>query len=99
MKEECIVGIVSNYRSNFKLVGKIKELKIKNLSKALKIVGLDDSYMDKDINDLTISELWKFELLTKLDKEIHFLFFLLIVSSFKLIVTSPLKILELLAIV
>lgn len=70
LKDNSIVGIVSKYKSNVKFSGKVSDLDVKNISKALKIVGLDDTYLDSDINDLTISELWKVELLTKLDKEV-----------------------------
>ena len=70
LKDDDIVGIISKYKSSLKLSGKVSELAVKNINKALKIVGLDDSYLDKIINDLTISELWKVELLTKLDKDV-----------------------------
>ena len=70
LKDTNLIGIISKYKSNLKLSGNICDLEIKNISKALKIVGLDDTYLDKNINDLTISELWKIELLTKLDKDV-----------------------------
>lgn len=70
LKDSNIIGVVSNYKSNLVLLGKIKDLKIKNINKALKIVGLDESFLDKSKDDLTISELWKIDLLTKLDKDI-----------------------------
>lgn len=70
LKKDSIVGIVSNYKSNLDLVGKVKDLEVKNIAKALKIVGLDETFLDKDLNELTISELWKIDLLKKLDKDI-----------------------------
>ena len=65
-----ILGIVSNYKSNLALSGLVCDLKIKNINKALKIVGLDDTFLQKNIDDLTDSELWKLELATKLEKDV-----------------------------
>ena len=65
-----ILGIVSKYKSSIKLPEKVSDLKVKDIFASLKMVGLDDTYLDKKINELTISELWKIELLTKLDNEI-----------------------------
>ncbi len=67
LKDNEILGVVSNYKSSFKIRGLVKNLDIKNISKALKIVGLDDTYLEKDISSLTDSELWKVELATKLN--------------------------------
>ena len=64
-----IIGIVSNYNSSLK-DSKVKELNIKNISKALKMVSLDDSYLDKFTNELTCSEKFKIDLAMKLDKDI-----------------------------
>ena len=65
-----IIGVISSYQSNFNKTGKISNLGIKDLEKALQIVGLDESYINKDINELTISELFKIELMTKLENDL-----------------------------
>lgn len=64
-----IIGIVSNYKINLenKLVS---ELDIKNVDKALIMVGLDNSILNKKTNELTLSEQFKIDLATKLDKDI-----------------------------
>ena len=63
-----IIGIVGSFKTTFKLKGMVKELLIKDINKALKIVGLDESFLDKKEDDLTLSELWKVELMSKLEK-------------------------------
>ena len=65
-KNRKIVGVISAYKSQLKKSGKISDLDIKNIKKGIKIVGLNENIIDKDIDDLTISEKWKIELLTKL---------------------------------
>ena len=71
MLNECsIIGIVGNYESNLKLSGKVKELNINNMDNALKMVGLEIDLLEQNINSLTIDELWKLELATKLENEI-----------------------------
>lgn len=65
-----IIGVISNYQSNIKISGKVKELNIKNIDKAIKMVNLNEDIINKDIKDLSISELWKIELLTKINNEI-----------------------------
>jgi len=70
LNEFNIIGVVGNYQGSSKLKGKIKDLKIKNISSALKMVGLDDSCLEKNISDLSISEQWKLELASKLDENI-----------------------------
>jgi len=64
-----IIGIVSSYNSNIKDV-KIKELEIKNISNALKMVGLSFEYLNVLTSELTLSEKFKIDLATKLDKDI-----------------------------
>mgnify|MGYP003571264118 CR=1 FL=1 len=66
LKDKGIIGVIGNYKSNVVLDGKVKDLNIKNINKGLKLVGLDDTYLEKNVNELTINELWKIELLTKL---------------------------------
>ncbi|MBQ7031228.1 MAG: hypothetical protein IJN13_02500 [Bacilli bacterium] len=70
LKDNNIIGVASKYKSNFRFNGKVSALEVKNISKALKMVGLDDTYLEYDYDNLTISELWKIELLTKLDKDV-----------------------------
>jgi len=70
LKDVKIVGIVSNYQTNLKIEGKVKDLKIKNISSALKMVGLGVNSLEKSISDLSISELWKLELASKLDNDV-----------------------------
>ena len=70
IKKYEIIGIVSNYKISLDNSLKVKELDIKNLPQALKMVGLTEDYIDKSINDLTLSELFKVDLATKLNKDI-----------------------------
>ena len=69
LNNKDIIGVVSNYQNSLENV-LVKDLKVKNISKALIMVGLNDTYLNKKINDLTISEQFKIDLLTKLDKDI-----------------------------
>lgn len=64
-----IIGIISSYNSNFN-VERVNELKIKNQDKAFKMVGLSKDILDKNINELSLSEQFKLDLATKLDKDI-----------------------------
>ena len=70
LKSHPIIGVINNYKSTIKINGKVKNLNIKNASKALKMVLLDDSILEKDIKELSISELWKIELAIKLEEKI-----------------------------
>ena len=70
LKEYPIVGIISNYKVNLNFSGKVKDLDIKDINKGLKIVGLSEDIINKELNDLTISEKWKVDLLTKIHKDI-----------------------------
>lgn len=70
LKECSILGVVGNYKSTLKLMGKVKDLSVKNISMALKMVNLSDSILDRNLQDLSISEVWKIELATKLDEDI-----------------------------
>ena len=65
-----IIGIVSNYESNFNFQGKVKDLNVKNIEKGLKMVLLDETILYKEMKDLTLSELFKIELLTKLNNDV-----------------------------
>jgi len=64
-----IIGIVSNYQSSLPDI-LVSNLNIKNINKALLMVGLDESILSKKVSELTLSELFKVDLLTKLDKDI-----------------------------
>ena len=70
LEEFGIVGVVGNYHNNINNNGRVKDLSIKDINKALKMVLLDDSYLDKKISDLTISEYFKIELMSKLEDDI-----------------------------
>ena len=70
LKNHPVIGVVGNYKSTLNTSKKVKDLNIKNVNMALKMVTLDDSFLDKKLNDLSISELWKVELATKLDQDI-----------------------------
>ncbi len=70
IKKYEIIGIVSNYKISLDNSLKVKDLDIKNLPQALKMVGLTEDCIDKFINDLTLSELFKVDLATKLNKDI-----------------------------
>ena len=65
-----IIGVVGNYESSFKNTGKVKDLQIKNIDKALKMVNLKEDILNYNLNDLTISEFWKVELMSKLENDI-----------------------------
>jgi len=64
-----IVGIISNYKINLKNFF-VKKLNINNPEMALKMVGLDNTYLDKKTIDLSLSEKLKVDLATKLNKDI-----------------------------
>ena len=71
VKDYGIIGICSTYQSNLNQNAFVKDLNIKDIDKALKIVDLDASIKDKAVKDLTLSEQFKVELATKLhDKTI-----------------------------
>lgn len=65
-----IIGIVSNYENNLNINEYVKDLQVKDLSKALKMVLLDETYLNKRISDLTLNEQFKVDIMTKLNKEI-----------------------------
>lgn len=69
IKDKEIIGIVSNYQHSLEN-GLVKDLNIKNIEKALLMVNLDNKVLNKKIDELTLNELFKVDLLTKLDKEI-----------------------------
>ena len=69
LKEYEIIGLISSYELKIK-DGYVKDLSIKDISKALKMVLLDDSYLDKKISDLTLNEQFKIDLLTKFNNDL-----------------------------
>ena len=71
-----IIGIVSNDYIEDELKGTVKDIVIKKSSDALKMVGLDDSYLDKDFMDLSDRDKNKIILASKLqNKEIKLINF------------------------
>ena len=71
-----IIGIVSNDYIEDELKGTVKDIVLKKSSDALKMVGLDDSYLDKDFMDLSDRDKNKIILASKLqNKEIKLINF------------------------
>ena len=70
LEENNIIGVIGNYESTFDVKGKVKDLDIKNIDKALIMVNLDEDIINSNIKDLTISELWKVELMSKLEDDL-----------------------------
>lgn len=70
LKDCGLIGVISSYKSSLEIKGTVRDLNIKNIGNALKMVGLDELFLDKNLSELTISELWKLELATKLNNEI-----------------------------
>lgn len=71
-----IIGIVSNDYIEDELKGTVKDIVIKKSSDALKMVGLDDSYLDKDFMNLSDRDKNKIILASKLqNKEIKLINF------------------------
>lgn len=71
-----IIGIVSNDYIEDELKGMVKDIVLKKSSDALKMVGLDDSYLDKDFSDLSDRDKNKIILASKLqNKEIKLINF------------------------
>ena len=50
-----IVGVISNDFSESNYSGKVKNIVLKKASDALKMVGLDGSYLELDYEDLSLS--------------------------------------------
>ena len=66
-----IVGVISNDFSESNYSGKVKNIVLKKASDALKMVGLDGSYLELDYEDLSLRNKSKVILASKLqDKEI-----------------------------
>lgn len=71
-----IIGIVSNDYIEDELKGMVNDIVLKKSSDALKMVGLDDSYLDKDFMDLSDRDKNKIILASKLqNKEIKLINF------------------------
>ena len=70
LDNHSIIGVISGYKSTLKLQGTVNDLSIANINEKLMLVGLDESIKNKNITLLSISELWKVELLSKLDEDI-----------------------------
>ena len=69
LKNNEIIGVVSNYQHTMDDV-LVKDLKVKNILKAIVMVNLDNKVLDKRVSELSLSELVKVNLITKLDKDI-----------------------------
>ena len=66
-----IIGVISNDFSESNYSGKVKNIVLKKASDALKMVGLDGSYLELDYEDLSLRNKSKVILASKLqDKEI-----------------------------
>lgn len=65
-----IIGVIGNYQNKINYVGKVRDINIKNITNALKMVLLDENILDKNIDELSISEYFKVELMTKLDSDL-----------------------------
>ena len=50
-----IIGVISNDFSESNYSGKVKNIVLKKASDALKMVGLDGSYLELDYEDLSLS--------------------------------------------
>lgn len=70
LNEYGIIGVIGNYQNKINNRGKVKDINIKDINNALKMVLLDDSVLNKDISDLSISEYFKVELMSKLESDI-----------------------------
>lgn len=70
LKNYKVIGVIGNYQSTLKLNGKVRDILVKDINKALKMVNLEEKYADFLLKDLSISELWKVDLISKLDNEI-----------------------------
>ena len=69
IKDYDIIGIVSNYQININ-EGYVKDLNIPNINKALIMLELNEDILNKKISELTISELFKVDLMSKLNNKI-----------------------------
>ena len=66
-----IIGVISSDFNESNFNGKVKEIVLKKASDALKMVGLDESYLELDFEDLSQRNKSKVILASKLqDKEI-----------------------------
>ncbi len=70
LKEEGIVGVISQYEFSLDLNKKVSSIEIKNRDKAFQMVNLPNNIKEKYLQDLTLSELFKIDLISKLDEEI-----------------------------
>ncbi len=65
-----IIGVISSYKSNLDLNKTVLELKINKLNDALKMVELPDNIINLRLKDLSINDLVKIDLATKLNNDI-----------------------------
>lgn len=64
-----IIGVISNYKDSLNDELFVKDLNIKNLEKAYKMVNLND-ISNKKIKDLSFDERFKLDFISKLDNDI-----------------------------
>lgn len=64
-----LIGVLSNYESNINENKLVKTILKDNLEKKLKLVNLDTSILNKKYKSLSLSEKFKVDLLTKINKK------------------------------
>lgn len=65
-----IIGVISNYESNISKNKLVKTILKDNYDKKLKLVGLDNSILNKRYRDISLSEKFKVDLLTKINNKV-----------------------------
>lgn len=66
-----IIGVLSDYKVSLRSDKKVSEiLKSKNNCQLLKFLNLEENLLEKDIKDLSLSELIKIDLLSKVNNEV-----------------------------
>ncbi len=70
LKKYGLIGVISDYEISLDRNGLVKDLNIKNRDKAFKMVNIDKNILDKEIRDISLDNLFKLDLLTKIDKEV-----------------------------
>jgi len=70
LNEYKLVGVIGKYEHNKLECEYVKDIEVKNIEKALIMVGLNNSYLNKKIIELNLSEELKIDLVTKLHKDI-----------------------------
>lgn len=68
--EGSIIGVISDDYKNDSLKGKVETIVTKKASDALKMVGLSDTYLNKDFEDLSIRDQNRIRLASKLNEKV-----------------------------